>query len=281
MSDEFDEFQVYLSNLKETVNNIVNEQLEAKARSSIDVVARAALRELLVDIGMAAFYSIPEYADNEMFAELFKKVLQKPQHVSIKDGEVITAFDESAAGDAVDLFNVPEQHTLTNTAPAIWKYGIYGPAHGGPQFPSKVMARLEGKIPDFDTVISERVSFWGNIAPFWILIDKGTNAFGDDARAYPNFAGTNFVDQFRLAAPRVTQQTRQVYLVNLASSLGAEVEILLKEPRKGATITIARIPVSEGTLAVQLSSAGNVFYRIGRSGISFEQAKAIVKRAYK
>jgi hypothetical protein len=285
MSDDFGlaDFENYLNNLRSTIDNIVNENLEAKANSSIDTIARAALRELLVEIGMAAFYSVEEYAGNSALADRFEAMLSKPQHVSIHGGKVESAFDEKAAGASYLLFTVPGQHTMTNTAPAVWKYGIYGPAHNGPSFPEKVLGRLRDHgIPEYDEVIDERLAYWdNNTAPFWILIDKGTAAFGEGARAYPQFSGRNFVDEFRRAATRVVGRARELYMTNFAKSLGAEVEELIKEPRRGATITIARIPVGEKSISVQVSSAGNVFYRIGRTGISFEEAKAAIKRAYR
>lgn len=281
MPDSLTDFQDYLSNLREAVDNIVGQQLESKARSSIDTVARAALRDILMEIGMAAFHSIDEYASNGALEERFSQMLARPSHVSVRDGIVETAFNEDIAGDEIDLFNVPNQHTLTAEAPLLWKYGIYGPAHGGPYFTRS--ARLQSiatKLPDYDTVIQERLDYWGDRAPFWILIDKGTAAFGDGDRAYPQFAGTNFVDQFRAIAPRVVARTKQFYLQNMAESLGADIEQIIREPKKGTRVVVTRIPVNDGSLSVLLSSAGNVFFQIGHRGVSFEEARAIIRRSY-
>lgn len=281
MPDELVDFQAYLSNLRSTVDNILGEQFESKAESSIDTVARAALRDILVEMGTAAIQSIPEYAASPELTEHFITMLQRPSHVSVQHGEVIVAFNEDIAGDAVDLFNVPKQHTLTAIAPFIWKYGIYKPAHGEATLTSKSFQKMMEKLPSYDQVIEERLAYWDDRAPYWILIDKGTAAFGDEERAYPQFAGTNFVEQFRSLAPRVVARAKETYITNLAESLGAEVDILLKEPKKGGRVVVARIPVSDGSLSVLVSSAGNVFFQIGRQGLTFEQARAIVRRTYR
>jgi hypothetical protein len=184
--------------------------------ASIAARAEEALSEELISSATDAMDSISEYSSDhaESLREHLLENLQTRSndgfvHVKVYDNGDVFIFDEDFAGTAEDFEAAKHEsrNTDKNLKYRFWKYGIYMPdvEGGSVESTQEWFKKAAEKLPSYDEIISERLSIWGEKAPYWYFIENGT---AGGAKAYPSFPGTHFISKLRSTA---TSDVRQLY----------------------------------------------------------------------
>jgi hypothetical protein len=121
----------------------------------------------------------------------------RPVHIRINSEGRVDIFDEDFAGTAGDFAQA--RHPSKNpqqTRYRFWKYGIYARDVTGDYEPSSQTWFNEAvdNLPSYGEIIDERLSVWGEKAPYWYFIEYGTAGGG---RGWPSFPGTFFIRNFK------------------------------------------------------------------------------------
>lgn len=251
----FEDIQDSLNLISKRVNNLLSIDYDEVNRKNVDSALTVVLSEMLVEAGVQAAKESIEYAYEPLLERLTEN-LSNPDHIYVRNGKVIKFFDTDIAGDYDDFITGVEEaggHTGTDIAPKIWKYGIYAPVSKSFNLDS---------LPSYDEVISERLSAWGDKAPFWYFIEFGNAGFD---RAFPQVRPTYFLRKFEKVVRKIEGVSFDVFSGLLQKFLDAELEqIVVGQIKSGTTVAVARISIpSKGLRVTKLqSSAGNTFYNI-------------------
>lgn len=198
--------QRMLNAIVETAKGLINRL--PRSFNSLIPDLEFALMGALVEEAIRAMDRIPEYSAPE--AEPLRQNLirnlsavggdGRPVHVRItKDGKT-RIFDEDFAGTASDFEQA--RHPSKNPQGLryrFWRYGIYARDVEGEYEPSDQtwFNKAVDNLPSYSEIIDERLSIWGEKAPYWYFIEYGTTGGG---RAYPSFPGTFFITNFTIKA---------------------------------------------------------------------------------
>lgn len=235
-----------------TVRHAIEEQIPFMEEGLLDE---------FIEQFLEAAMSIPEYG-NAHAAPLIDRLIE---NLSINNGEGFAhvkvlpngktfIFDEEVAGTADDFEEARHFSQRNQDNPELrrifWKYGIYMPGvEGGSSETTKPwMKRAMEKLPSYDDIIAERLTIWGDKAPYWYFIENG-NAGG--GKPYPSFAGKHIIKQFRFQAQRAVDD----FLRGLVDELENEVAKATEE----ALRTGSKTPPLAGDIARRnvITKSGN------------------------
>lgn len=176
----------------------------------------SAILEAFIVEAMRAIDLIPEYS-NPAARPLRDRFIQnissmqggRPVHVRILPTGSVFIFDEEFAGTSDDLDAV--KHPSRNSQSLryrFWKYGIYKRDVEGDfqKADQEWFNKVVDRLPSYEEIISERLSEWGNKAPYWYFIEYGNFGAG---KAYPQFGGTFFISRFRQDAQQAVRFFRE------------------------------------------------------------------------
>lgn len=167
----------------------------------------------LVEAAVDAMDRTPEYSVPEA-GPLRSQLIQnlsaiagdgRPVHIRVTIDGKTDIFDEEFAGTAGDFEQA--QHHSNNpqqTRYRFWKYGIYARDVEGNYEPSSQswFNKAVDKLPSYSEIINERLSVWGEKAPYWYFIEFGTTG---GERGWPSFPGTFFIRSFRIRAQQAVR----------------------------------------------------------------------------
>lgn len=240
--NEFDDVLERLEALQETTESFARDAQTAFRRlvpSMEDTILESFIQgfeEAMDETG--------EYAEGKLREHLIKNLYSiadgGPVHVRVYTNGTVEIFDEEFAGTAAD-FEAADYGSTDPRRFAFWKYGIYKPAREG--YNSKMRPK-SGSLPDYDDIIEERLSKWGNKAPYWWFIEYGNQASGGE---YPSFPGTNYIGSFRMSAQRAMSEfyrsfiddyeDRAIQTINHAIETGRRQDIEPDEIRWNRIVT--------------------------------------------
>lgn len=228
----------------------------------------SALVNALVEDAIDAMDKTPEYSVAEA-EPLRNRLIQnlsaiggdgRPVHVRITEDGNTYIFDEQFAGTAGDFAQA--KHNSKNPQPLryrFWKYGIYARDVTGNYEPSTVpwFEKAVDKLPSYSEIIAERLSVWGNKAPYWYFIEHGVTGGGV---GYPSFPGTNFISKFDHKAKEAVRKLQDDILREFTESASEAVS-------KAATEGIKQIPISDTEiLAKAVRKNGNSIWQRREKG---------------
>lgn len=253
-----------LTDISARVDSILSVDYNDLTKKNIDSALEQVLAEVLLESAEQACEETIEFGYEPLKERLLEN-LSDPRHVKVRNGKVVTLFNEKVAGTYSDLVKGLEEaggHTGTPNAHKVWKYGIYFQGD----------AYADRNLPTYEEVIDERLSAWGDKAPYWYFIEYGTIS----EYAFPQFAPTYFISGLRKVARQAEGFAVDVFSLLTEKFLDAEVEdIKTGDIKAGTSKAVSRIIIpSEGLRATKMkSSTGKIFYTInGVRGLNPREA---------
>lgn len=227
-----------------------------------------ALMNAFVQEAIDAMNSTPEYSTSEA-EPLRKQLIQnlsaiggdgRPVHVRVTEDGRTTIFNRDFAGTAGDFaaakYNSPRPQPLRLR---FWKYGIYAKDVEGNYEPSTVpwFNKAVDKLPSYSEIIDERLSIWGEKAPYWYFIEYGTTGGG---RGYPSFPGTFFIMSFKSNAAEAVIKLKEDIIREFTEVATTNIQAAAKEGK-----TQVRISDTE-MLARSIRKNGNAIWQRREKG---------------
>lgn len=267
----FEEYQEILSDLQANMESVTDFLDISEDRVGLLEALREVVGQALLAAAENAINRTPELQYPPLKDRLLENLSNLDKHVVIR-GTGLRVFDEKYAGTEDDLISGQESaggHTGTPQAPSVWKYGIYLPFHGAGGLSNRL------NLPDYGTIIAQRLSAWGDKAPYWYFLEYG-NVGGN--RAYPTFPGTSFIAALRAKVPDLVRKAKDIF----AEKAVFDAEEVIKEfldvrPQKGTRVTVLKYKVAGVRVSLQKTSAGNFFYRIGNRTYSVDDFQSAIR----
>lgn len=268
----FEEYQQLLSDLESNVKETMKFLDISEDKIGLLEAIREVVGEALLIAANQAIEKTPEFQYPPLKERLLDNLSNLDKHVIISN-RTLKVFDEEYAGTSEDLISGQESaggHTGTPQAPAVWRYGIYLPFFGQG---GGLSERL--KLPDYGTIINERLSAWGDKAPYWYFLEYGNVGM---SRAYPTFGGTSFIASIRAKIPEIISKAIEIFAARAIFDVNELVnEYINVNPKSRTRVTVYRYTVAGAKVSLQKTSAGKFFYRIGNQTYSVDQFKSVIR----
>jgi len=263
----FREILEHIGNLSTFSNAMLGLNYDAAIKNNARVLAEGRIRESLIREAEHAISTIEEYNYGPL-KERFLTNISDPRHVFISsDLSYVQVLDVGIIGDDRDFVSglyVSDADPLDRSF--VWKYGIYKPSREGGTRSSR-----QEKLPTYEEVIEERLTAWGDKAPYWMLINDGN--YGSvmatkGGMPYPTFQGYNFVQRVRSEAKQIIQDTIDAVSREIALGVEAGIIVQLEQPQKPVRVEFGRIELGmteQGKCiqaAVKQYKTGETYYQL-------------------
>lgn len=194
MIEYFHDVYALLFAVNETAKAQLGVITDENVRGTIKAKAKLAIAARLMKEAQDAMVGHPEYSYAPLREHLLKN-LENVGHIEIGDNFVVAkVFDTRIGGTAEDLESgLYTSYSSDKTRSLGWRWGVYVPAREGGsgfQWTKKSSPML---IADYNQVIQDRLSAWGDKAPYWYFLEHGNLEYTGKGIPYPVFAGTEFI----------------------------------------------------------------------------------------
>lgn len=146
----------------------------------------------------------------------------------------------------------------------IWKYGIYLPYFGKSPGYEAIPGGKAKVIADYATVIEDRLTKWGEKAPYWYFLEHGNLNLGGgeySADPFPTFGASNFIVKTKAATVGIIQEVTKA----IEREAVEQAEYVLEEAElygKATTLSMEAVTLEAGWKRYTfVSSRGKVFYQ--------------------
>ena len=234
-----DELAEKIYNLEDSLSNQeqnVQESASYEALSNIETEGKAVdiLRTKVID----ACIESPEFDEDFFRSRLLRVCTSRAINLSLVTGElVVNILLDEVAGSLTDYASairvVRDQLSEDRKSPApsrelsskFWKEKFYGPAREGKTVTRRVYNKETKQYTTKDITAQQIDKYWytmqlrmseaGGIAPFWEILDKGSQFFSSyedsGGEGYPVTEPTNFVDKTITAIQELFRTDRREY----------------------------------------------------------------------
>jgi hypothetical protein len=198
----------------------VPEQASYNAIFNIETEGKA--KDILTMKAMNACIESPEFDDSFFIDRLFRGITSETIRLQLIEGQLLvtinldeTAGSLSSYAQAIRIVREQLRANIKTPPPSrelashFWKEKIYGPAREGKTVTRRVYDRKTKAYQTKDITAEQTQKYWdtmqarmaqaGGIAPFWEILDKGSQFFSSyedsGGEGYPITEPTNFVDR--------------------------------------------------------------------------------------
>lgn len=229
-------------------NELVKEQIELA--SSTIALAFGRIQDRALEIIRSnldqAIKDTKEYNISELSAPLFGLFADKDVLAVTEDGEIYHLAEE-VVGDYNDFLDGIELARATlgvggggASAAAFWRKKIYEPYRMNVETSAK---GYEFAANAYERTIEARKAGWSGKAPYWLILEYGN--YGDSF-AFPQFAGTYFLDKSIRAIQKLFNLELQHVNQEIENTLNTEMLSFLNNPDQYQPGTIFEETIIEG-----------------------------------
>jgi len=244
-----------IKNLCEYGNQFNAEEILNAVRYNVAVRAETYARKTLYAEAELAVQQVDELNYEPLKSHLLQNLLDW-RHYMVDPNSLsfVILFNTNIGGTFEDLQRGQQAAWTTTTGTPTgrawaWKYGIYKPEREGASL-SPLTGEDSGKdkssylesLPSYSEIISRRIDFWGEKAPYWYILEWGNVG---SSLAYPNFSGTNFVERVKSRGPEFIRAALEVEIPIWLEGIADATDDMLDNPERVKRITVVRVSLGE------------------------------------